>query len=152
MTFLALHADEPLPEGDGGGALFELLPDALLVLDADDVIANVNAAAEQLFGVSRRQLFGTSLLTLLDKDSPVLLMAATARAEHSVVSEREMRVKRPPRTDQVGLRRPMRRGTRRTAKTARDIQGPPSLRTASPSQPHTGRCALGGRPCRIPGP
>ena len=73
-------------------ALLELLPDALLALDSDNIVRWVNGAAEQLFGVSRRQLCGAPLAALLDDDSPVLLMAATARVDQTVVSERELRI------------------------------------------------------------
>jgi len=73
-------------------AILELLPDALLALDCDNVVRWVNGAAEQMFGVSRRQLCGAPLTALLHEDSPVFLMAATARNDQSVVSERELRI------------------------------------------------------------
>ena len=76
----------------GHDALLELLPDAVVAVDGADVIGFANSAAEQFFGVSRRQLEGSALVGLLDADAPVLLMAATAREQGSVVSEREMRV------------------------------------------------------------
>jgi two-component system nitrogen regulation sensor histidine kinase GlnL len=88
-------AEVPLTDVDetaAAEALLELLPDALLALDSDNVVRAVNAAAEQLFGIGRRQLVGTPLAALLDEDSPVLLMAATARVEQTVVSERELRI------------------------------------------------------------
>ncbi len=76
----------------GYDALLELLPDAVVAVDGDDVIGFANSAAEQFFGVSRRQLQGAALVGLLDADAPVLLMAATAREQRGIVSEREMRV------------------------------------------------------------
>ena len=76
----------------GRDTLLELVPDAVLAVDGDDAICFANSAAEQFFGVSRRQLNGMGLDGLLDGDAPVFLMAATAREQRSVVSEREMRV------------------------------------------------------------
>ena len=76
----------------GHDALLELVPDALVAVDGTDVICFANSAAEQFFGVSRRQLHGATLAGILDSDAPVLLMAATAREQRGIVSEREMRV------------------------------------------------------------
>lgn len=41
--------------------VFDLLPDALVVADADDVVVLVNVAAERLLGVSREKALGATL-------------------------------------------------------------------------------------------
>lgn len=92
MSLEALKANESRLHEVDGGALLELIPDALVAVDGENVIRFVNGSAEQLFGTSRRQLTGMDLAELLDDDSPVLLMASTARGQRIVVSERELRV------------------------------------------------------------
>ena len=58
----------PRPEQDPAGSyshLFDSLPDAVLVVDGDGVITQVNAAAERLFGYGRLQLVGQDHRMLL---------------------------------------------------------------------------------------
>src|SRR4051794_34659089 len=63
-----MTAASPRPDGDPSGssaALFDSLPDAVLVIDGDGVITQVNAAAERLFGYSRLRLVGEDHRMLL---------------------------------------------------------------------------------------
>ncbi|MFC9351305.1 putative bifunctional diguanylate cyclase/phosphodiesterase [Arthrobacter sp. NPDC057013] len=63
-----MTAASPRPDGDPAGsyaALFDVLPDAVLVIGGDGVITQVNAAAERLFGYSRFRLVGEDHRVLL---------------------------------------------------------------------------------------
>ena len=62
-----MTAASPRPEEAKAGyaALFDSLPDAVLVVGSDGVITQVNAAAERLFGYSRLQLVGQDHRMLL---------------------------------------------------------------------------------------
>ncbi|MBT2551043.1 bifunctional diguanylate cyclase/phosphodiesterase [Arthrobacter sp. ISL-65] len=63
-----MTAASPRPEGIAAGdyaALFDSLPDAVLVVGSDGVITQVNAAAERLFGYGRLHLVGQDHQMLL---------------------------------------------------------------------------------------
>ncbi|MGN7253443.1 PAS domain-containing protein [Arthrobacter sp. SAFR-014] len=62
-----MTASSPRPGGTPAGyaALFDSLPDAVLVVGSDGLITQVNAAAERLFGDGRFQL--------VDQDHRMLL-------------------------------------------------------------------------------
>ncbi|MBU6449470.1 MAG: PAS domain-containing protein [Rhodospirillales bacterium] len=73
--------------------ILETLPIAVVVLDEQDVISDVNYAAEEFFGASKTILQHSNLGELLPVDHPVFLMMERARgagvsiAEHDLVLE-----------------------------------------------------------------
>jgi len=67
--------------------LLAALPDPLLVLDGNDVVCYVNAAAEQLFDTGAVTLLGSSLLDILPADGPIFALIESVRATGHSVSE-----------------------------------------------------------------
>ena len=73
--------------------ILETLPIAVVVVDEQDVISEVNYAAEEFFGTSKTILQYSNLGELLPADHPVFLMMERARgagvsiAEHDLVLE-----------------------------------------------------------------
>ncbi|MGH6983692.1 MAG: two-component system sensor histidine kinase NtrB [Stellaceae bacterium] len=63
------------------------LPEPLLVVDADDRICFVNAAAEQLFDTGAATLVGANLGTMLPQDGPLFALIAGVRETGHSVSE-----------------------------------------------------------------
>src|SRR5690348_13746635 len=63
------------------------LPEPLLVVDADDRVCFVNAAAEQLFDTGAATLVGTNLGTMLPQDGPLFALIAGVRETGHSVSE-----------------------------------------------------------------
>ena len=47
---------------------YDLLATSILLLDRDGVVAKANAAAEDLFGKSRRQIEGSMFIALFEED------------------------------------------------------------------------------------
>jgi len=83
-------------------ALLELLPDAVFVVDEGDRVVLLNAAAEQALAVSRRQLAGQPLESILGPGSALAGLIAAAREAGAAVRERQMRVSgRPPMVEAV---------------------------------------------------
>ena len=58
---------------------YDLLPTAILLLDAQDRVAHVNAAAEELFGCSRRNLTGRTRSELLGDDHSMLFIRSQGK-------------------------------------------------------------------------
>ena len=82
--------------------LFELLPDAVFVVDGNDSVTWLNGAAEQMLAASRRQLVGQPLETVLGPGSALAALIAAAREAGAVVRERQMRIAgRPPMLEGV---------------------------------------------------
>ena len=90
---------EPLPlprRGDPDApAVLNALPDAILVLDADDRILSLNAAAEQFFASGKTSLSGRALSELLPADSPIFGIIAQARRGSFSVSDSDMLLETP---------------------------------------------------------
>src|SRR5579872_3815077 len=63
------------------------LPEPLLVVDADDRVCFVNAAAEQLFDTGAATLVGTNLGAMLPQDGPLFALIAGVRETGHSVSE-----------------------------------------------------------------
>ncbi|MFP4054155.1 MAG: PAS domain S-box protein, partial [Phycisphaerae bacterium] len=59
--------DSPLPDNIHA-RLFDAVPEAVFLCDADGVILQANAPAERLYGVDRQRLIGTRLEELVDED------------------------------------------------------------------------------------
>ncbi len=73
-------------------SLFELSPDALVLVDRQGRIARVNASAERLFGYTRKELVGS--------DHDTLLIPDRARAKHNTEMKRFMQ---NPRVRVMGM-------------------------------------------------
>src|SRR5579875_3761802 len=63
------------------------LPEPLMVLDGDDRIAYVNAAAEQLLDTGAATLIGTALGDMLPQDGPLFALVRSVRETGHSVSE-----------------------------------------------------------------
>lgn len=61
--------------------ILDNLPDAIVLLDAEDRIRRVNAAAEQLLSMSRNQLFGQGFLDLIQAHSPLAAALSQLRLD-----------------------------------------------------------------------
>ncbi|GBD43877.1 Nitrogen regulation protein NR(II) [bacterium HR40] len=82
QSAVSVAAAASLAAGDPGAeCILDNLPSAVLLLDSQDRIRRVNAAAEQLFSASRNQLEGLPLARLLLADSPLLAALAGVRAD-----------------------------------------------------------------------
>ncbi len=83
---------KPTLSGQNGTALdpsavLGALASAVIVVDVDDVVRYVNAAAEQLFQSGASYLCGHTLADLLPSDCPAHALVAQARGDGVVVSE-----------------------------------------------------------------
>lgn len=73
--------------------MLETMPIAVMVVDEQDVIVEVNYATEEFFGTSRAMLKNVNLGTFLPLDHPIFLMLERARragvtiAEHDLIME-----------------------------------------------------------------
>ncbi len=76
-------------------AVLGALPEPVVVVEADDAVAYVNPAAEQLFQVGSAAALGRPLATLLPPDSPVFDLIAQVRAGGHSVSEYGITIETP---------------------------------------------------------
>ncbi|HZS83765.1 MAG TPA: ATP-binding protein [Stellaceae bacterium] len=76
-------------------AVLAALPDAVLVLDGDDRILWLNAAAEQFFGAGAASLEGLALAELLPADSPLFSLLQTARRQGGSIAEYGVPIETP---------------------------------------------------------
>ncbi len=76
-------------------AIFETLPNPILILDASDSICLVNGITEDFFQVSTAMLHRLSLSDIVPFSSPVLQAVAQVRSHGGVVNEYAITVGRP---------------------------------------------------------
>ena len=81
--------------------IMEALPITVMVLDEQDVIADVNYAAEEFFGASKSILRKSNLSVLLPLDHPVFLMMERARHAGVSIAEHDLTLE-GPRMDRRG--------------------------------------------------
>src|SRR5487761_1551497 len=67
--------------------ILSALPEPLIVVDADDRVCFVNAAAEQLFDTGAATMVGTVLGDMLPIDGPLFALIASVRESGHSVSE-----------------------------------------------------------------
>lgn len=79
--------EPPGPPGPEASAVLNALSDVLLVLDAENRVVSVNAAAEQFFSAGMATLAGQPLSDLLPADSPLFGVIRQARRDGATVSE-----------------------------------------------------------------
>ena len=75
--------------------LIEALPSAILVVDRDGVCRLLNAAAEDLLHVGRKNLLGRRLSEVIPEDSPLFSLIEQCRLSRSAVSDAEMLIDGP---------------------------------------------------------
>ncbi len=81
----SMHHDPPArPAPD---AILDALPDPVLVVDAEDSLIYLNAAAESFFAGSRASLDGVDLQTLIPHDSPMLTLISRVRRRGNSMTE-----------------------------------------------------------------
>lgn len=68
-------------------AVLAALPDAVVVVDAEDRVRDANPAAEELLGLSASQLAGQPLAEAVRADGPLFALVARARTSGAAVSE-----------------------------------------------------------------
>ena len=94
-----------VPPGHGGNALFEAsavlnaLSSAVLVVGVDNTVLYANAAAEQMFSMSRSSLTHIQATDLLPEDSPVFPLIRQVRGGMSAITEHGLTLD-TPRTGQ----------------------------------------------------
>lgn len=76
-------------------AVFAALPDAVLVLDANDHILQANPAAESFFEAGASVLIGKRLADFIPSDNPVFGVLLQARKHGASVSEDEVAIETP---------------------------------------------------------
>jgi two-component system nitrogen regulation sensor histidine kinase GlnL len=82
-------------------AIVNALPDAVFLADGGDVVRFVNPAAEQFFGAGAGALQGQALAGLVQFDSPLLALTATARENLATLAGHDvdmLSARRPTRT------------------------------------------------------
>ena len=75
--------------------LIEALPSAILVVDREGVCRLLNAAAEDLLQVGRRNLLGRRLSEVIPEDCPLFSLIEQCRLSRSAVSDAEMVIDGP---------------------------------------------------------
>lgn len=75
--------------------LIEALPAAIIVVDGEGYCRVLNAAAEGLFQVGRKNLLGRMLSELISADSPLFTLIEQCRLGRSAVSDAEMSIDGP---------------------------------------------------------
>jgi two-component system nitrogen regulation sensor histidine kinase GlnL len=75
--------------------LIEALPSAILVVDRDGLCRLLNAAAEDLLQVGRRNLLGRRLSEVIPDDCPVFSLIEQCRLGRAAVSDSEMLIDGP---------------------------------------------------------
>jgi len=75
--------------------LIEALPSAIIVVDRDGVCRLLNAAAEDLLQVGRKNLLGRRLSEIIPDDCPVFSLIEQCRLGRSAVSDSEMLIDGP---------------------------------------------------------
>jgi two-component system, NtrC family, nitrogen regulation sensor histidine kinase GlnL len=75
--------------------LIEALPAAIIVVDGQGQCRTLNAAAESLLHVGRKNLLGRRLSEVISADSPLFTLIEQSRLSRSAVSDAEMSVDGP---------------------------------------------------------
>lgn len=75
--------------------ILHALPDPVLVVDGEDNLVAMNAAAEQFFQSSQVVLLGSNLQDLIPHDSPILSLAARVRKRGNSMTEYGVRLRTP---------------------------------------------------------
>jgi len=75
--------------------LIDALPAAILVVDRDGVTRLLNAAAEDLIQVGRKNLLGRRLSEVIPDDCPLFSLIEQSRLSRSAVSDAEMQIDGP---------------------------------------------------------
>ncbi|EKM99586.1 MULTISPECIES: two-component system sensor histidine kinase NtrB [Acidocella] len=78
--------------------ILEAMPIAVVVVDEQDIIAEVNYAAEEFFGASKTMLQMTNLSELLPVDHPIFLMMERARSAGVTIAEHDLIMEGPRMT------------------------------------------------------
>jgi two-component system, NtrC family, nitrogen regulation sensor histidine kinase GlnL len=86
LRSIARKLTRSMPAVDPGQVL-AALPDPLLVVERDDTLCYVNAAAEQLFDTGAPTLLGTALRDFLPSDGPLFALIDSVRQTGQSVSE-----------------------------------------------------------------
>lgn len=81
-----LRRAAPWPGPASAEAILAALPDALIVIDRDGRVRQVNPAAEQMLDLAAGQLLGRALADVLGADAAALALAERARRDGAVVS------------------------------------------------------------------
>jgi len=76
-------------------AVLNALPSAVMVLDAENRVADVNMAAEDLIGASRGYTVGRSVREWIPEDSPIAHMVEVARDKHASLSDYDLQLESP---------------------------------------------------------
>jgi two-component system nitrogen regulation sensor histidine kinase GlnL len=77
------------------GILIEALPSAIVVIDREGVCLLLNAAAEDLLHVGRKNLLGRRLSEVIPEDCPLFSLIEQCRISRSAVSDAEMVIEGP---------------------------------------------------------
>jgi len=75
--------------------LIEALPAAIIVVDGEGLCRTLNAAAEDLLQVGRKNLLGRQLAEVIPADSPLFTLIEQCRLSRSAVSDAEMSIDGP---------------------------------------------------------
>ena len=75
--------------------LIEALPAAIIVVDRDGLTRLLNAAAEDLIQVGRKNLLGRRLSEVIPEDCPLFSLIEQSRLSRSAVSDAEMQIDGP---------------------------------------------------------
>lgn len=75
--------------------LIEALPSAIIVIDREGVCRLLNAAAEDLLQVGRKNLLGRRLAEVIPDDAALFSLIEQCRLSHSAVSDAEMQIDGP---------------------------------------------------------
>lgn len=78
-------------------AIVAALPDAILVVDDDDVVRFVNPAAEQFFTASAEALCDRPLDEVIAFDSPLIALVGKARGGRGTITEYDVEISSPQR-------------------------------------------------------
>ncbi len=90
-----VDAPEPGPRRPDAVAILAALPASVIVIDADDRVAYVNAAAESLFDTSSVLIVGQRLRAQVPADSPIFALIRQVRGTGSSVSEDSVTLEGP---------------------------------------------------------
>ena len=79
----------------GGELILNSLSSAILVIDAEQFILKLNAAAEHLLSSSATNIVGHLLTDFIPTDSPLFALVAQVRTENQAISESELTIETP---------------------------------------------------------
>lgn len=85
----------PPPAAPNAEQILHALSDPVLVVDGEDNLVALNAAAEQFFQSSQAVLLGANLQDLIPHDSPILSLASRVRKRGNSMTEYGVRLRTP---------------------------------------------------------